>query len=84
MIADRECWERGCACHDTWNKGVEVVEKRPWVGLTDKQMVDAIEPIYQNRAVAEMAVNVGIADFRVIEAKLKAVNGFHSTEKNNG
>lgn len=48
--------------------------QRPWVGLTDKQMVDAIEPLYQNRAVAEMAVKVGIDDFRAIEAKLKEKN----------
>jgi hypothetical protein len=44
MIADRECWERGCACHDTWNKGVEVVEKRTWVGLTDEEILGCLGP----------------------------------------
>ena len=50
--------------------------QRQWVGLTDKQMVDAIEPLYQNRATAEMAAKVSMDEFRAIEAKLK--------EKNNG
>jgi hypothetical protein len=49
---------------------------RKWVGLTDKQMVDAIEPLYLNRSISEMAAEVSMADFRAIEAKLK--------DKNNG
>ena len=67
MIADRECWERGCACHDTWNKGVEVVEKRTWVGLTDKER-DAIE-------AATLDLH-GVPKFfaTAIEAKLKEKN----------
>jgi hypothetical protein len=48
--------------------------QRPWVGLTDKQMVDAIEPLYQNRATAEMAAKVSMDEFRAIEAKLKEKN----------
>jgi hypothetical protein len=39
-------------------------------------MVDAIEPLYQNRATAEMAAKVSMDEFRAIEVKLK--------EKNNG
>ena len=36
MIADKACYERGCACHDPReNDGVEVIEKKPWVGLTE-------------------------------------------------
>ena len=42
--------------------------------LTDKQMVDAIEPLYQNRATAEMAAKVSMDEFRAIEAKLKEKN----------
>ena len=49
--------------------------QRQWVGLTDEQMVDAIEPLYQNRATAEMAAKVSIDEFRAIEAKLKEKNG---------
>lgn len=36
--------------------------------LTDKEIVDAIQHLYQNRAVAEMAVKVGMEDYRAIEA----------------
>jgi TusA-related sulfurtransferase len=48
--------------------------QRQWVGLTDEQMVDAIEPLYQNRATAEMAAKVSIDEFRAIEAKLRSKN----------
>ena len=49
--------------------------QRPWVGLTDKER-DAIE-------AATLDLH-GVPKFfaTAIEAKLKAVNGFHSTEKN--
>jgi hypothetical protein len=40
-LIDKACFERGCACYYSRDKGecVEVVEKREWVGLTmeDKQ-----------------------------------------------
>ena len=48
--------------------------QRKWVGLTDKQMVDAIEPLYLNRSISEMAAEVSMADFRAIEARLKELN----------
>jgi hypothetical protein len=48
--------------------------QRQWVGLTDKQMVDAIEPLYLNRSTAEMAAKVSMDEFRAIEAKLKEKN----------
>jgi hypothetical protein len=48
--------------------------QRQWVGLTDKQMVDAIEPLYLNRFTAEMATKVSMDEFRAIEAKLKEKN----------
>jgi len=35
MIADKACYERGCPCYDPREgEGVEVVERREWVGLT--------------------------------------------------
>lgn len=38
MIADEACWERGCACHDSRDsRGVELVRKREWVGLTEER-----------------------------------------------
>jgi hypothetical protein len=51
-------------------------EPRQWVGLTDMQIVDAIQHLYKNRAIAEMSAERSMDDFRLIEAKLK--------EKNNG
>ena len=52
---------------------------RPWVGLTDEEINDAY------RCAAE-AINFCTPSHTLIvraaESKLKAVNGFHSTEKN--
>jgi hypothetical protein len=53
--------------------------QRQWVGLTDKQMVDAIEPLYLNRSTAEMAAKISMDEFRAIEAKLKEKNGGSKT-----
>ena len=35
--------------------------------LTEAQIVDAIAPLYQNRALAEMAAKIGMDDYRAIE-----------------
>jgi hypothetical protein len=56
------------------HRGKELAAQRQWVGLTDKQMVDAIEPLYLNRSTAEMAAKVSMDEFRAIEAKLKEEN----------
>ena len=48
--------------------------KREWVGLTDEEIYDSYN---EPRSDSEM-----VAFAREVEAKLKAVNGFHSTEKN--
>ena len=44
MIANKECFERGCACYDDRvdGKGIEVVAKH-WVGLTDEQFLEACQ-----------------------------------------
>ena len=64
-----------CALEDALrNATTPPAAQRQWVGLTDKQMVDAIQPLYQNRAVAEMAIKVSMDEFRAIEAKLKEKN----------
>ena len=41
-LIDKACFERGCACYDSRDKGecVEITEKREWVGLTDEEVVD--------------------------------------------
>ena len=37
-ILDKACWERGCPCYDPREcDGVEVVEKKEWVELTDDE-----------------------------------------------
>jgi hypothetical protein len=67
-LVDKACFERGCACYDSRNKGecVEVVEKRTWQGLaaedrlTAKYMQDAPDGIE------------AVIDY--IEAKLKEKN----------
>ena len=40
MIANKECYERGCACHDSRvdGDGIEVEAKREWAGLTDEEI----------------------------------------------
>jgi hypothetical protein len=65
MIADKACYERGCACHDPRldGDGVEVVEKREWVGLT---VMEAVE--------LELATNHPREFAAAIEAKLKEKN----------
>lgn len=41
-LIDKACFERGCACYDSRDKGecVEITEKREWVDLTDEEVVD--------------------------------------------
>ena len=40
-LIDKACFERGCACYDSRDKGecVDVAEKREWVDLTDDEVV---------------------------------------------
>lgn len=40
-LIDKACFERGCACYDSRDKGecVEVAEKREWTDLTDDEVV---------------------------------------------
>jgi hypothetical protein len=69
-IIDRGCWERGCACYDSRiaDETVEVVEKRPWVGLTaeDLKLLSAEWRIVYGAWMDDFA--------RDIEAKLKEKN----------
>ena len=66
MIADKACYERGCACYDPRvdSDGVEVVEKREWVGLTDEEVIKCT-PTWGG-TVEDVA--------RAVEAKLKEKN----------
>lgn len=62
LLIDKACAERGCACHDTWEPGVEMVPKRDWVGLTIEERVACT----QSPFTAD--------NYRAIEAKLKEKN----------
>ena len=44
-LIDKACFERGCACYDSRDKGecVEITEKREWVGLTDVIITQVID-----------------------------------------
>ena len=69
MIADKACYERGCACHDSREgDGIEVIEKKPWVGLTEADWKHLYDEFAMGQELDEFA--------EAIEAKLK--------EKNNG
>ena len=65
MIADKGCFERGCACHDSRDGGgVEMVRKE-WQGLTDEEIFE-VTPGDDKYELYEL--------FRAIEAKLKEKN----------
>jgi hypothetical protein len=68
MIADKACYERGCACHDPRldGDGVEVVEKREWVGLTEEEVIDLWPDLIMHRHTYQFWQN--------LEAKLKEKN----------
>ena len=75
MIADRACYERGCACYDPRvdSDGVEVVEKREWVGLTDEDRQAAFESLPD--MLDGFLKKWGWLHFsKAIEAKLKEKN----------
>jgi hypothetical protein len=72
-IIDRGCWERGCACYDSRiaDETVEVVEKRPWVGLTAEEVLQCWEKAHEP-GNKEHINAIRMAD--EVEAKLKEKN----------
>ena len=71
MIADKACWERGCACHDTWDIGVEVVEKRQ--PLIEKE-IEAVYEDVSGQSLRPQDYRIVLQFARAIEAKLKEKN----------
>jgi hypothetical protein len=66
LIVDEACWERGCACHDSRDSpGIQLVERRDWVGLTDEEREEITE---------WLGHDVSSQVFYAIEAKLKEKN----------
>jgi len=48
--------------------------QRPWVGLTDEEIADAVRPLYGTNESAFMGLTDDIPTARAIEAKLKEKN----------
>ena len=48
--------------------------QRPWVGLTDEEMREAVRPLCDSNEVAKWLLEVSTDEYRAIEAKLKEKN----------
>jgi hypothetical protein len=48
--------------------------QRTWVGLTDEDIVDALQPLYQTRALAELAAKLFMDEFQVVICKFMEKN----------
>ena len=59
--------------HDEWFP-VYKQPKREWVGLTDKDILDALQPHYEEWEASEL-LDLSSEDYKLIEAKLKEKNG---------
>ena len=70
-LIDKACFERGCACYDSRDKGecVEVVEKREWAGLTDDEIKEIVGP-YGDTSIKGYTRKL----FDQIEAALRSKN----------
>jgi len=48
--------------------------QRPWVGLTDEEMYEAVRPLFRSDWLAQKAVEVSKDEYQAIEAKFKEKN----------
>ena len=48
--------------------------QKPWVGLTDEEMCEAVRPLCRTDEVAKFLLEVSVDEYRAIEAKLKEKN----------
>jgi len=48
--------------------------QRTWVGLTDEEIVDALQPLYQTRALAELAAELFMDEFQAVVCKFMEKN----------
>jgi hypothetical protein len=48
--------------------------QRTWVGLTDEDIVDALQPLYQTRALAELAAELFMDEFQAVVCKFMEKN----------
>ena len=72
MIANKECYERGCACYDSRvdGEGIEVVAKDEWTDLTRNEILELLNAFYTEEFSSERE----IAFARVIQRALKEKN----------
>jgi hypothetical protein len=50
------------------------VYKKPWVGLTEEEMWEAVRPLCNHDQIATALVEVSKDEYRAIEAKLREKN----------
>jgi hypothetical protein len=81
LLYCREDWAKGLKIGDTLCLCTPPAAQRQWVSLTDEDYHTNMFSI-TSLGACDIATIKSIA--KDVEAKLKAVNGFHSTEKNNG
>jgi hypothetical protein len=48
--------------------------EQPWVGLTEKEMWEAVRPLCDHDQIATVLVEVSKDEYRAIEAKLREKN----------
>ena len=75
MIANKECYERGCACYDSRvdGEGIKVVAEHGWVGLTDRERNKLWRDVIKWGDPSHDDVDL----MKAIEAKLKEKNSDH-------
>ena len=75
-LIDKACFERGCACYDSRDKGecVEITEKREWVGLTDEEILSEAKRFALGLSFPFNGITTPEMFARTIEAKLKEKN----------
>jgi hypothetical protein len=81
LLYCREDWAKGLKIGDTLCLCTPPAAQRQWVSLTNEDYHTNMFSI-TSLGACDIATIKSIA--KDVEAKLKAVNGFHSTEKNNG
>jgi len=72
LIANKECYERGCACYDSRvdGEGIEVVAKHEWTDLTRNEILELLNAFYTEEFSSERE----IAFARVIQRAIKEKN----------
>jgi hypothetical protein len=76
-IATPEEEEAFNAVEQQSNLGKQILrdmKPKPWVGLTDEEMLAAIRPMYRSDGIAQNALDLSKDEYKAIEAALKEKN----------